>query len=246
MALLFKLLLQRRQRGLGGGHFRFLLEHIGTRSRTGFKLISHDHELIRFRLNDLECRLYLSTQRRFLDRRGHDVRGQRQISGLEPETLIFGKRRSRFDCPPLAAENIGGVGDIHRGLPEIERLRRSSKAELRRRECLTRKGAGCVNGRQHGARLRIQSLLGLPQGGLRRLQVRIGAKRFCNQCVDLLRMEHPPPLARDVAAIHERLPRATTDGGSRRRCERFLRRKAGDRRSWRGRKIRPNGASGQH
>ena len=48
--------------------------------------------------------------------------GQRQIGRLELEALIIGQRRGGLDLPPLAAEHIGRVGDVHSGLVEIENV----------------------------------------------------------------------------------------------------------------------------
>ena len=136
MMLLFQLLLQRRQRRFRGRHLGFLRQHVGAVGGAGLELVAHDHKLVAFRLDDLLRRLDLAAQRSLLDGGRHDVRGQRQICRFKLEALILGERGVRLDLPPLAAENVGRIGDIHRGLIQGKDLRRTGLAEFRRRELL--------------------------------------------------------------------------------------------------------------
>ena len=107
MMLLLELLFQRRQRGLRGRDFRFLRQHVGAVGGAGLELIAHDVELVALGLDDLLGRLDLPAQRRFLDRRRYDIRGQRQIGRFKLEALIFGERRVRLDLPPLPPNTSG-------------------------------------------------------------------------------------------------------------------------------------------
>ena len=213
MVLLLQLLLQRRQRRLRRRHLRFLGQHVGAVGGADFELIAHDFELVGFRLDDFLRRLDLAAQRSFLDRRRHHVGGERQVGRFELEALILGKRRVGLDLSPLAAEHVGRIGDVHGGLVEVENGRRAGQAEFRRRELLTGDGAGGVDTRQQFAGGGVEVLLRLPQRRLRGLKVRIGTQRFGDQRVDLLRMEHLPPLGRNVAADDELLRRAAGDVG---------------------------------
>ena len=121
VALLLELLLQRRQRRLRRRHLRFLgaarrrawrrRHRIDCAPPSSWSLSA----LMMSRVasiwprSEASCTAAVTT----LD-------GQRQIGRLELEALILGERRVGFDLPPLAAEHIGRVGDIHRRLVEIE------------------------------------------------------------------------------------------------------------------------------
>ena len=214
----------------------------GAGGGAGLELIVYDFKLVAFRLDDFLGRFDLAAQRGFLHRRRHHVRGQRQIRRFEFEVLVFGERRVRFDQPPLAAKYVGRVRDVHSGLVEIEDLRRTGQAEFRLRQRLTREGAGGGDARQQLAARRIQILLGLPQCRLRGLQVRIGVERFGNQRVDLLGMEHLPPLARNIAAHGELLRRAAGNIGGGGGGEGRIGRVAADRRRRRRGEIRTHRA----
>ena len=245
VALLLQLLLQRRQRRLRRRHFGLLRQHIGSGGAADFELMAHDVELVGLRLDDVERRLDLAAQRGFRNSRRHHVRGERQIGRLELEALIFGKRLRRLDLPPLAAEDIGRIGDVHRGLEQIEDGRRAGLAECRGRELLARGGSVGVDRRQQLAGLRVKVFLGLPQRRLRRLQARVGLQRFGDQAVEFLRMKNLPPLARNVASHIELLRRATGDiDGSRCRGVGFGR-IAADRRGWRRLKVGSDRARGK-
>ena len=78
IALLRQLLLERRQQLLGLRECGILRQHVGlrrlTEARTGACRISEKMPLDR---DDALGRLDLAAQRGFLDRRGHDVAGQR-------------------------------------------------------------------------------------------------------------------------------------------------------------------------
>ena len=174
MPLLRQLLLQRRQGGLRLRQLGFLRQHVGLGDAAEVELLLNETELIGFRLDDLLRGLDLAAQRDLLDRGRHHVRGQRQVGGLELEALILGLRGAAFDQPPLAAEHVGRIGDIHGRLEEIENARRAGPAEGRGRELLAGgRAVGIDIGQQH-AGLGVEILLRLPQRRLRGLQARIG------------------------------------------------------------------------
>ena len=244
VVLLLELLLQRRQRRLRRRHLGFLRQHVGAGGGADIELIAHDDELVGFGLDDLLRRLDLAAQRGFLDSGRHHVRGQRQIGRLEFEALIFGKRGIGLDLPPLAAEHVGRIGDIHGGLVEIEDVRRAGQAEFRRRELLARGGGVGVNvgnsspaGRR-GSPWPATKRLARLAGSDWRAALRRSVRRFPSN-------ERPSTTRPECRGRCRTLRRAAGDvGRSRRRRLRFGR-VAADRRRRRRREVGTDGAGRQ-
>ncbi len=212
MALQGELPFQRWQRRLGLRQFGFLGQYVGAQRRTGFELGAHHDELLVDCVDDVAGGVDLGALRGLLDRGGDHVRRQGEIARLELIALVVRLRLCRLDLPPLAAPNVRGIGDVHRCLEKVENHRGSRKAESLRIEALPGRGLVRIDGGEQRAPLRPQIFFRLAQRRLRGLQTGIGGQRARNKVIHSARVEHRPPIARDVPALLEFLRRAIWTG----------------------------------
>ena len=213
VALLGELLLQRRQRRAGLGQRRFLGQHVGARGAAQVELAAHHAERVLEDADDVLGGVDLRLQRGEVDRRDHDVGGERQIRRLELEALHLGQRLLRFDLAAHAAEHVGRVGDVERGRGDAVHDGRTRLALRRQRGELLLALAVGRKRREQRALLGIKVLARLAERCLRGVDVGIGLQGFLDQRVELRRVEERPPFAGDVHGGHEALRRAAGAAG---------------------------------
>ena len=112
----------------------------------------------------------LGAQPRFLDGRRHDVRGQREIGGVELEAARLGLRGERFDGTPIRAKNIRHVRDRDLRREQVVIGRTGVQRRLQHTDRVL-VAAGIEFALHDGkvrASLRRRVLQRLTQGGLRR------------------------------------------------------------------------------
>lgn len=206
VAHLVELLLQRRQRGAGLRQQGLLREYRRASHAPQFELFAEYAQLFVFFRGDPPGCLDLRAQRRFLDGRGHDVGGHREISGLQLETLVIDLRVQRFELTPRAAEHVEFVRHVHRCVVQIELIDHPGLAE---RDAVQFFAGGAklrVDARQKGAAcLRREVFARLPQCGLRGGDVRTVDERLTDQRVERLAMKERPPGGGNVLSRREAL-----------------------------------------
>src|SRR5262249_19431421 len=138
-ALLFQLLLQRRQGGLRGGKIGLLGEHVRPRHAAEIELPAQYLELLRLPLDDVLGGLDLAAERRLLDRGRDNVRGQRQKSGFNLEPLKIGLCLARLQRAALSAPDVERIGNIHCRVEQVEEKWLPALPELGRRYLLARR-----------------------------------------------------------------------------------------------------------
>ena len=120
VALLGKLLLQRRQQELCLRDRGFLRDHVRQRDLPVVVASSQNTEQFRLQRNEPSGGGDLAAQRRLLDSGKRDIGGQGQIDAFALERLNFDQCVRRLNQPPSAAKNVGHVVYGHlRGMQAV-------------------------------------------------------------------------------------------------------------------------------
>ena len=191
---------------------RLLLQHVHPGGAAGPDAPLGDVELRALHARDLRGRRHLCAQRRFGDGGGHDIRGEREVAGLEQASLVIRLRLQRFDLAANAAEDVERVGDVHaRAVQRVEIGAVAGQADGGER------GVGALRlkcpreARKKCAALGSDVLVGLFEGSLRGFEGRAVLQCLLDQPVELGRLEQRPPLPRNVLRSDEALRLAAGD-----------------------------------
>jgi hypothetical protein len=170
------------------------------------ELLAQDSQHLRIDLDELVGGLDLAPQRRLLDR-GHDhVGSERQVGGLGLKTLGISLRLQRFHRPAILPPHVEGVRHHDLGGVEVEYCGAARDCGRKRARLLLPGWVEiCLNGWKELAFLSLDDFLGLPQGGLGRLQIGIGNYGFLNKGIERGRLEQSPPFSRNIATVYEAL-----------------------------------------
>ncbi len=171
------------------------------------------------------------------DRRGHDVRGEREPRGLELVGLVVDLRGEAFELAPRAAENVERVRDVGADAVDGERpwIRRLREPDGRRIDSLTHDAGGRIDRRElRGAGARGVQLARLGEPRTRLIERRAVSERAADERVEFGRAEQRPPFGGNVA-VRARLDRQV------RRRTRYV---TIDRRRIRRAKVGTDGAAG--
>ena len=228
VALLGQRLVERGQRGLGLGEGGLLRGDVGARDGAEPGLALQDRERLALGGNNAAGGLDLCAQGGFEDGRGDHVGGERQVGALELEALGLGQRIERFDLAPVAAPDVERIGEGDPGGEQAEdRVLVGERRLQDRRDLVLRRAEGEPDGREERGALGP----GIELGDLERrgggVDVGIGPQRRLDQAVELGRLEDPPPLTRNVEALHDALRLAAGDFGIDKLARRLLLREIG-------------------
>ena len=136
IALLAKLLVQRRQQLLHLGKRGFLRHDIGLGDLAEAELAAQDVEQVGLARDLRLRRVDLAAQRRFLHRRAHHVGNQREVGRLQLVALVVGLRLQVFHQAAVGAEHVGR--ERHAEIGGEQRVVRDCPRRRPARACVSR------------------------------------------------------------------------------------------------------------
>ena len=149
----------------------------------------------------------MRAQLRLTDRGGDDIRSQGEPRALELKALIVDQRLEAFELAAVAAKGVERVGNVHRGVIEIEDAGgRSGLAKRRAGDFLASGGQVAVDLRkQQRSPFRGQIFARLRERCLGRRERRVIRQRVADEPVQRVGVKERPPLRREVPVRNQAL-----------------------------------------